>query len=195
MTVIGTKQHMVTFCYPKVFVPEANDMYKGKRFSVQILIPKKYTDVVKAVQTAIEEAKAYGFSKGIFDKKTTENPAFKLCLKDGDKAVEEDTEGKKAYLAGHYYLNCWTGEDSPPAVLDSRLQDIMDRNEIYSGCKGAVNLNFRPYNKGSNGIASYLAAIMKLADGEPIGGAVPNKVAFAGLADLEDAVDTSEDLM
>lgn len=42
--------------------------------------------------------------------------------------------------------------------------------DVYSGCYGAVSFNFYPFNKVGTGIAAGLNSVLKVKDGEPLGG-------------------------
>ena len=56
-------------------------------------------------------------------------------------------------------------------MVDKHLNDIIDPNEVYSGCYGRASINFYAFNSnGNKGIACGLNNIQKLLDGEPLGG-------------------------
>jgi hypothetical protein len=56
-------------------------------------------------------------------------------------------------------------------VVDGKIQAILDRSEVYSGCYGKVSLNLYAFNvNGNRGIAAGLGNVQKLKDGEPLGG-------------------------
>ena len=42
--------------------------------------------------------------------------------------------------------------------------------DVYSGCYGAVSFNFYTFNKVGTGIAAGLNSVLKVKDGEPLGG-------------------------
>ena len=44
------------------------------------------------------------------------------------------------------------------------------REDVYSGCYGAVSFNFYSFNKVGTGIAAGLNSVLKVKDGEPLGG-------------------------
>ena len=55
--------------------------------------------------------------------------------------------------------------------MDGKIQTILDRSEVYSGCYGKVSLNLYAFNvNGNRGIAAGLGNVQKLKDGEPLGG-------------------------
>ena len=87
-----------------------------------------------------------------------------ISLRDGD----EDRPNDPAY-ANSYFFNC--GSDKRPRAYDRALQEILDPDELYSGCYGKVNVNFYAYDRnGNRGIGAGLNMVQKLEDGEPLGG-------------------------
>ena len=60
------------------------------------------------------------------------------------------------------------------------MNEILDPNEVYSGCYGRVSVIFYPYNaSGSKGIACGLNNVMKVAEGERLGGGTSAASDFA----------------
>ena len=186
MTVVGTKAQMVRFSFPVLFEPKASELSPDqKKFSVQILIPKSSTAVVETVRAAIKQAIAYGIRKGKFNEAATKNPEFKMCLRDGDQAAEEDSEGKKDYLKGHWFFNASSGEQNPPAVVDRFCKPIINRDDFYPGCWGFADVTFGAFQHGKKGVAAWLNSVMKKEDGERLDGRVAPEDAYADLADKE----------
>lgn len=155
--------------YAKVWEAEEDD-YGNFWFSSAILIPKddratlaKYKAIIDVLK---EQAKAkYG---GKIPKD------FHTPLRDGDEEVEEKGE---AY-AGHYFFNAKSknkpgiakpigkGTDGKP-----KFQEITDTTEVYSGCYAKVSVNFYLFDtKGNKGIAAGLNNIVKVQDGDFLGG-------------------------
>lgn len=150
----------VRFSYANVWTPTAIDAEATKKYNVSLLIPKADTATVDKIKKAIEEACADYKSKN--NGKLPKN--FKMPLRDGDEEREEDD----AY-AGHYFVNASSLRQ--PLVLDADKEEILDKDEFYSGCYGRAVINFYFFDKaGNKGVASGLNAVMKLKDGEPLGG-------------------------
>ena len=109
---------------------------------------------------AIEAAKKDGMSK--FGGKIPAN--LKTPLRDGDIDRPDDPAYENSY-----FIN--TNSKDAPQIVDGRLQPILDRSEVYSGCYGKVSINFYAFNvNGNRGIAAGLGNVQKLRDGEPLGG-------------------------
>lgn len=151
---------LVRFSYVHIFKPTAIDESSDEKYSISIIIPKKDTATLNKVKMAIEAAKEAGKSKwgGKIPAK------LKTPLRDGD----EDRPDDEAY-AHSYFINC--SSKTKPGVVDKYTQDIMDEDEVYSGCYGRVAINFYSYDKnGNKGIAAGLNNVQKIKDGEPLGG-------------------------
>ena len=150
----------VRFSYAHVFEPApVSEGSEDKKYSVSIIIPKSDKVTLKKINDAIEEAKELGLSKwgGKLPK------ALKLPLRDGD--LERDEE----CYADSYFLNAKT--DRKPGIVDANLDEIISRDEFYSGCYGRASINFFPFDvNGSKGIAVGLQNLQKLEDGERLGG-------------------------
>ncbi|MGG4397215.1 DUF2815 family protein [Paenibacillus thiaminolyticus] len=185
----------VRLSYANVWEPEADD-YGNLFYSTAILIPKedkvtlsKYKSIIEALK---EQAKAkYG---GKLPKD------FHTPLRDGDEEAEEKGE---AYV-GHYFFNAKSknkpgiakpiGKD--PSTGKTKFQEITDTTEVYSGCYAKVSINFYLFDqKGNKGIAAGLNNIVKVQDGDFLGGRSSVNDDF-GDEDFDiDDVDDDEDFL
>lgn len=130
------------------------------KYSVSIVIPKSDKKTVNMILKGIEEAKQEGLVK--FGGKVPSN--LKTPLRDGDIDRPDDPN-----YADSYFINA--NSKNPPQIVDSKLQSIIDRSEVYSGCYGKVSVNFYAFNvNGNRGIAAGLGNAQKIRDGEPLGG-------------------------
>lgn len=155
------------------------------KYSVSVLIPKSDKTTLMAINKAIDAAIDAGIGK--FGGKKPNKKAIKLPLRDGD--LERDDE---AY-AGHYFINA--NSKTAPQIVDSRVQPILDQNEVYSGCYARVSLNFYAFNtNGNKGVACGLGNIQKVRDGEPLGARTNASDDFDTLDDEEfdDFLDTDD---
>ena len=150
----------VRFSYAHVWTPTSIQEGQEPKYSTSILIPKSDTATLKKIEDAIKVATEQG--KSNWDGKIPKN--LKLPLRDGDEEREDDP----AY-AGMWFLNASTTKQ--PGIVDKDRNEILDKDEFYSGCYGRVSLNFYPFSaSGNKGIAVGLNNIQKLADGERLGG-------------------------
>lgn len=131
-----------------------------KKYSAALLIPKKDKRTIAACEAAIKEAFESGKAK--FGGKLP--PKWKSPLRDGDEERPEDE-----VYAGHMFVNA--NSTNRPGLIDADKNEIMDKEEFYSGCYGRASVNFYPFNvSGNKGVACGLNGIMKLEDGERLGG-------------------------
>ena len=162
----------VRFCYANVFEPVAMNDGETPKYSVCILIPKTDTKTLNAINKAIEAAKIAGKAK-IADKNGRIPSTLKSPLRDGDDERSDDPAFK-----GMMFINA--NSNRKPAIVDKSLNEIMSRDEFYSGCYGRVSLNFYAFNVQSKGIAAGLQNLQKLEDGEMLTGGSTAEEDFGG---------------
>lgn len=149
----------VRFSYVNVFEPKSING-SDEKYSVSLLIDKRDTKTIEAIERAIEAAKQAGVAK--FGGKIP--PVLKLPLRDGDTERPDDEN-----CAGKMFVNanCKT----KPGLIEKNGMEIIDATEFYSGCYGKASVTFYAFNSnGNKGIACGLNNIMKTRDGEPLGG-------------------------
>ena len=83
-----------------------------------------------------------------------------------------------------YVISASDGRNAPQ-VVDQNRQLVIDRGQIYAGCVVALGIRVGTYNTAGNiGIRCNLHAVMKMADGEPLGDGMTNvnpETLFAGV--------------
>lgn len=175
----------VRFSYAHVHEAHAVEEGQTKKYSVSLLIPKSDTVTVSKIQEAIKSALEAGKAK--FGGKIPTN--YKNPLRDGDTEREDDEN-----YEGHFFVNANSAKK--PGIVDAtRSKEIMSEadyqarirgkseaeitaidekrspEEFYSGCFGKASVNFYAFNvSGNKGIACGLNNLMKLEDGENLGG-------------------------
>ena len=143
------------------------------KYSVSAIVPKSDIKTVEAIKAAIEQAKKDSAKK--WGGKIPGN--LKMPLRDGDIERPDD----EAYK-GCYFFNA--NSRQAPQVVDSKVQPILDQSEVYSGCYGRISVTFYGYNSnGNRGIAAGLGNILKLKDGEALGGRAKAADDFSTVAD------------
>ena len=159
---------LVRLSYANIWAPTAINESQEKKYSVSLIIPKSDKKTLANIKKAIENATENGKSK--WGGKIPKN--LKSPLRDGDEDRPED----EAY-ANSYYVNasCKT----KPGIVDAYMKDITDEEEVYSGCYAVVSINFFAYDAaGNRGIGAGLNNIMKVKDGDYLGGRVSADVDF-----------------
>jgi hypothetical protein len=170
----------VRFSYAHVFEPQTDDEGKEK-YSVAVLWPKTETGITKLVEDAVTAAK----EKGKLSKWGGKIPGnCKSPIRDGDTDREEDDT-----YSGMYFINCSSRQKPGVRVLDSgKVVEALDGEDFYSGCWGAVTLNFFPYDsRGNKGVGAGLNNLIKTRDDERLSGGPSADQDFSDLGD--DALD------
>lgn len=165
----------VRFSYTAVFQPKKNDDGTPSKYGVCIIIPKEDTETVNLVKEAIDAAK----QRGKREKWGGKIPAnVKSCLRDGDIDREDDEA-----FAGGYFLNASSRNKPGVKVLeDGVVSDALDDEDFYSGCYGAVTLDFFPYeSSGNKGVGAGLNNVIKTRDGDRLSGGRSADEDFADL--------------
>lgn len=153
----------VRFSYVNIFRSRAFTADGDAKYSICLLIPKKDQKTLAKIKTAIEDTKRKGMAEK-WGGKIPKN--LHLPLRDGD---EERADEAPEY-AGMYFLNATAKEK--PGIVDENGNEILDPNEVYSGCWGRAGFNLFAYdNNGNRGIGVGLNTIQKLQDDERLGGA------------------------
>lgn len=183
----------VRLSYTHIFTPQSIDG-GDEKYSTAILIPKSDKETLRKIKAAVDAAKELGKSQ--WGGKTPAN--IKLPLRDGDEERPDD----EAY-AGHYFLNA-TSKTKPGIAKPigkgpdgkTKFQEITDSTEVYSGCYARVSLNFYPFDaKGNRGVAAGLNNVVKVQDGDSLGGRASVNEEFADEDFDTDADGDDEDFL
>ena len=171
----------VRFSYCHLFTPEAVSDGADKKYSVSVIIPKTNTQLIAGIKQCINAA----YQQGLASRWKGRKPAvWKNPLRDGD-TERPDNES----YANSYFINV-TSRTKPGIVKrmtvggESKLVEVTDEEEVYSGCYGYVSVNFFPFaNAGNNGVACGLNNVLKTKDGEFLGGRTSAQNDFGALLD------------
>jgi hypothetical protein len=167
----------VRFSYVHVFEPTSIEEGGTKKYSTAILIPKKdkktMQEIIAAIEAAVQEGKSSKFGGKI--------PVnFKQPLRDGDEEKPDDEN-----YAGMMFLNA--SSVRRPGVLGPDKNPIFEKDEFYSGCYGRASLNFYAFSvSGNKGVAAGLNNLMKLEDGDNLGGGASSAADDFGSPDEDD---------
>ena len=158
----------VRFSYVNIFKSRAFQAGQDAKYSVCLLIPKEDKATIKKIKAAIDAAVQDGISSKWGGKK----PA----------------NLKPPEYEGMYFLNC--NSTQKPGIVDKDLNEILDPDEVYSGCWGRASINFFPFNtNGNKGIGVGLNNIQKLKDDDRLGAARASAESDFGGDDFEDDED------
>lgn len=172
----------VRFSYLTVFQPRSFNGGAAK-YSVMLMIPKTDSYTINKIKAATQAAKDEWVAKG---KKLPTQP--KSTLHDGD-GLNPSGDPYPAECAGHYVMN--VSSTRKPALVNADKSPITEESELFSGCYGRAIINFYAYDShGNKGVSAGLQALMKLSDGEPLGGGVVRDEDWDD--DFEDAAGTDD---
>lgn len=160
----------VRLSYARLFEAEAAKDGEDKKFGTSVIIPKSDKAILAKINAAIEAAKAAGKDTKFGGKLV----GLKLPLRDGDS--ERDDDSYKDAM----FFNCSSLQR--PGIVDINRNPITDKEAVYSGCYGYINVTFYPFNfQGSKGVAAGVNHFMKTKDGERLGGGISADTAFDGI--------------
>ena len=167
---------VVRASYLHIWEPSAVQEGQEKKYSASLIIPKSDKATIAKIEAAVKAAAEQGKAK--FGGKIPAN--LKTPLRDGDVERPED----EAY-ADAWFINA--NAMTKPGIVDSSAQPIMNQDEVYSGCFVRASITFYAFNtSGNKGVACGLNHLMKVKDGEPLGGRSTAESDFAEVLDATD---------
>ena len=174
---------LVRLSYAHLLTPATMMGSDVEKYSASFIIPKSDKKGVAIIENAIEAMKN---DKDAIAKWGGKNTGIRIPLRDGDTDRPED-----AAYANSYFLNANANIDHKPRVLNRDRVEIVDPDEIYSGCWVQAVLSIYPYNSnGNKGIGVGLLGVRKIKDGDSLGGTVVSD------NDFDDSLlDDAEDLL
>ena len=153
----------VRFSYVNIFRSRAFREGQDAKYSICLLIPKNDKKGIAKIKAAMEEAVQEGI-KSKWGGKLPKN--LHLPLRDGDEERADEAPEYESMM----FMNA--NSNTKPGIVDKDLNEILDPDEVYSGCWGRASVNFYPYDSnGNRGVGVGLNNIQKLKDGERLGGA------------------------
>lgn len=149
-----------------VHLIKPDDFGDEPKYTVTAIIPKSDKKTVAKIKGAIKAATEQGFSDG--GKLVGKNPKkIKSPLKDGE---EDNDITKNPEFEDSYVVTFKTNKK--PTVLSRSKRVLDDEDAVYSGMYVAISgAAFAYATKGSAGVSFILGGVMKLEDGERLGGA------------------------
>lgn len=155
----------VRLSYTHLDKPYAQQPGQEPKYSSTILVPKNPTNNKALMDSAISAATQKAIEK--YGKAFPMTP--KVSVHDGDGTRPSDGQPFGEECKGHWVFTA--SNKQPVMVVDTNLQQILDPTQIYSGMYAHVGVTFFGYNAPQNkGIGVALDNVMKIADGEPLGG-------------------------
>ena len=168
----------VRFSYANVFAVRKNEDGSDGKYSVCLLIPKTDVQAKKLIEAAVEAAKQAGIPSK-WGGKLPSAAKLHLPLRDGDAENPDDPT-----YEGMWFMNASSTQKPGVRVLENgAMHEALDSDDFYSGCWGAVVVNFFPYNVSGNvGVAAGLNNLIKTRDDERFGGGRSADADFGDMA-------------
>ncbi len=189
MSKTNTPEFRVAF--PQVFQAKRNTMNDKDEFSVVALFPKGAD--LSRLKAAAQEAvvKKFGPDKTKWPRK------MRSPFRDqGDRAKMEDGKEKlpQGYEKGNIYITLRSQQR--PAVVDQKVQEIIDTSDFYGGCWALASVSCYAYDvKGNQGVSFGLGNIQKLRDDDAFGNRTKPQDDFSPVAMPEsDNSESAQDL-
>lgn len=170
----------VRFSYVHVFEPSVNvSTGEPGKYSVCVLVPKEDKATLRMIDDAVKAATEKGKSSKFGGKVP---PKLATPLHDGDEERPDDEN-----FEGMMYFNASSKNRPGVRILEGgRISEPMEDSEFYSGCWGAVDVNFYPYEfAGKKGIAAGLNNVIKTKDGDRLAGGPSADQSFADMGDSD----------
>jgi hypothetical protein len=154
---------LVRFSYVNIFKSRAFREGQDAKYSICLLIPKDDKATLKKIKATINEV----IEDGVTSKWGGKKPAnLRIPLRDGDEERADEAEEYE----GMMFLNA--NSNTKPGIVDKDCNEILDPDEVYSGCWGRASLNFFAYNSnGNKGVGVGLNHVQKIKDGDHLGSA------------------------
>lgn len=153
----------VRLSYAHLFTPQVPQNGGEAKYGTAILIKKTDTKTLAKIKAAIDFVKADPASIQKWGGKVP-NP-LKTPVRDGDEERPDSPDYK-----GCYFMNA--SSKRKPGIIGLDGLEIFDSTEVYSGCYCRVSINLFAFsNSGNKGIGAGLNNVLKVKDGENLGGA------------------------
>ena len=152
--------------FPQVFQAKAAPGSEKEKYSLVMLFDLK--EDISELKNLIKKAVAEKYPDG-------KRPSpFTTPLKDGN---EKTYEGYKDTIF------CTASSMQQPGILDETKTPILDPKDFYAGCYAIATVNAYCWTyMGKHGVSVGLQNVMKINDGEPLGGGASAEADFSEIA-------------
>lgn len=174
----------VRLSYANIFTPREADAPGGKpKYTCMLMIPKTDKETIAAIKKATRDC--YEANPAMLKDYDLED-----CyrINDGDgKSPKGKRYGDECH--GYWLLN--VSSTRKPTVIGRDSEEILDPEEVYSGCWAKVGLTAVPYARKENtGITFSLDLVKKMKDDDHLGGGGPrDEKDYFGSTDDDDEDD------
>lgn len=157
----------VRLSYAFIMTPRDPEAPGAKpKYTAMLMIPKTDKETIAAIKKAAKEC--YDSNLNMLKEYDLED-----CyrINDGDgKSPKGKRYGEECH--GYWLLN--VSSTRKPTVIDRNSEEILDPEEVYSGCWAKVGLTAVPYARKENtGITFSIDLVKKMKDDDHLGGGGP----------------------
>lgn len=187
------KTKLVRFTYCHLAEPHAVVEGQDKKYSINILIDKEDKETLARITKAYEQAVQEGTEKFGQSFKGKVTPLKREP--GGSRGLVIDCDTDDRYTAPEFKNKYMiAAKSNKPVSVGYRKNGVTyaysSKEEIeenvYSGCYGAISFNVYPYNTVGTGVAAGLNSVLKVKDGEPLGGHSSVTADFADASEFDD---------
>ena len=150
--------------YANIWEPKQVNGTGDPKYSCCLLIRKTDTATIAKIEAAVAAVKKDPKALAKWGGKLP--PKLKEPLRDGDEEKDDDEN-----YANCKFINANASEKRRPRIIDQHCNEVLDQDEVYSGCYANVKVGFFAYSaSGNKGIGAGLEVIQKVRDGERLSG-------------------------
>lgn len=169
----------VSLNYVAILAPKAGPSGGDPKYSVQMRMKKDAPETATNL-AAIKNAMVAAYNEGKASKWGGKNPSWDECkaiIHDGDKIAEKNNDDS---YKGYWVLSA--NSKTKPGCIDKTGLDLTQpghEEKVYSGMIAHVSVNFYAFSGAKKGIACGLNNVLKVADGDYVGGRTTAQADFA----------------
>jgi hypothetical protein len=164
---IITNRVRIAYCYFDKPTKIEGTSDENLRYQTTLIIPKEDKQLIGAIEKILEnivESEKNGLFKGTGE--------IKSPLRDGDEKA-----GNEAFK-NCYFLNA---KSKSPIKLFNTYREEIKAEEVFAGCYVVAHISFFPYKQINKGIGVGITSLVKIANGERLGGTYDPAKAYDGI--------------
>ena len=150
--------------YANIWEPKQVNGTGDPKYSCCLLIKKSDTAAIAKLKAAIEAVKKGPQALARWGRLSSQEP---------EAAPARRAPKRTTRTTSCYFLNRQRPSDEPPSrrSIDRACNDVLDQDEVYSGCYAmSRSASFSYSASGNKGIGAGLEVIQKVRDGERLSG-------------------------
>jgi hypothetical protein len=168
--------------YVHLVKPRAIEEGQEPKYSMCVVLPKRAKETIAFIDKLKKAIDAATLAK--FGKVMPHATLKHFPIRDGDAMGKEG------------FADCWcitASNKYKPQVMDTRGEEVIEERALYSGAmyRASVSAWAWAHKTGGKGISINLESVLKVSDGERIGGGSKASEDFAEFIDADGAADVA----